>query len=66
MNLKSVLLHRITYAECCSVLIFREGKGRRKRGGKRKRNINVWLPLAYPPTGDLACNTGMCPDRESN
>ena len=30
------------------------------------RNINVWLPLAHPPTGDLACNPGMCPDWESN
>ena len=33
---------------------------------ERKRNINVWLPLGVPPTGDLACNPGMCPDWESN
>ena len=26
----------------------------------------MWLPLAHPPTGDLACNSGMCPDCESN
>ena len=33
---------------------------------ERKRNINVWLPLTCPPTGDLAHNPGMCPDRELN
>ena len=33
-----------------------------------ERNIDLfdWLPLAPPPTGDLACNPGMCPDWESN
>ena len=44
------------------LLIFRE-KGRE---GERERNINVWLPLTCPSTGDLACNPGMCPDWESN
>ena len=39
------------------------GDGREK---ERQRNINVWLPLTWPPTGDLACNPGMCPDWESN
>ena len=37
-----------------------------KRWGGRKRNINVWLPLTRPPTGDLACSPGRCPDWESN
>ena len=36
------------------------------RQGERERNINVWLPLTRPPTGDLASNPGMCPDWESN
>ena len=44
-------------------LFLERWKGREK---KRERNINVWLPLEYPPTGDLACHPGMCPDRESN
>ena len=38
-------------------------------GGKekeRERNISVWLPLAHPQPGNLACNPGMCPDWESN
>ena len=26
----------------------------------------MWLPLKRPPTGDLAHNSGMCPDWESN
>ena len=45
-------------------LILERGEGREK---ERKRNINVWLPLAHPNWGpDLACNPGMCPDCESN
>ena len=32
---------------------------------ERERNINVWLPLVYPTTGDLARNPGMCPNWES-
>ena len=31
-----------------------------------ERNINVWLLLTCPLTGDPACNPGMCPDWESN
>ena len=34
-------------------------------GRKRGRDID-WLPLARPPTKDLACNPVMCPDWESN
>ena len=32
----------------------------------KERNISVWLPLTWPPTGDLAHNPGMCPGWESN
>ena len=38
-------------------------EGREK---EMERNINVWLLLACPQMGDLACNPGMCPDWESN
>ena len=38
------------------------GEGRKER----KRNINVWVASPVPPTGDLACNPGMCPDWELN
>ena len=62
------------WAQVCSSPIFlflfkilflylERGEGREK---ERERNINVWLPLTWPPTGDLACNPDMCPDRESN
>ena len=49
------------------VFIFREGKGRRKRG----RNIDVWethqsVACCMPPAGDPASNPGMCPDWELN
>ena len=39
------------------------GKGREK---ERERDINVRLLLMSPPTGDLACNLGMCPGWELN
>ena len=49
------------------LFIFRE----RRKEGKRERNINVWekhqlVASLMPPTGDQACNPGMCPDWESN
>ena len=43
-------------------LFFGEGKGGRKRA---KKHQCVVVSCA-PPTGDLACNPGMCPDWESN
>ena len=39
------------------------GEGREK---VREGNINVWLPLTWPPTGDVPYNPGLCPDWESN
>ena len=36
------------------------------REGEREGNINVWLLLMCPLTGDLARTPGMCPDWESN
>ena len=40
---------------------------RRERMEKeRERNINVWLLLMLPLTGDLAHSPGMCPDWESS
>ena len=44
-------------------LFLERGEGREK---ERERNINVWLPLVHPPTGDLACNPGLCPAWELN
>ena len=45
-------------------LFLEREEGREK---EREGNIKVWLPPACtPPTGDLACNPGMCPDWESN
>ena len=50
------------------ILLLERGKGREK---ERERNSNVQeihqLFVSHtPPTGDLACNPGMCPDWESN
>ena len=44
-------------------LFLERGEGKEK---ERERNTNVWLPLTCPPTGDLARNPDMCPDRELN
>ena len=46
-----------------SLLIFRE-KGR--EGQREVEKHQCVVASRTPPTGDLACNTGMCPDWESN
>ena len=35
---------------------------REGREKEKERNINVWFASCVPPTGDLVCNPGMCPD----
>ena len=40
-------------------LFLERGEGREK---EREININMWLPVTRPQTGDLATNPGMCPD----
>ena len=45
-------------------LLLERGEGKEK---ERERSIDVWLSLTHVlPTGDLACNPGLCPDWESN
>ena len=49
-------------------LLLERGEGREK---KRERHSTVGeiqqsVASRTPPTGDLACNPGMCPDWESN
>ena len=36
------------------------------REKERERNMNVWLPLTHPATGELTRNPSMCPDWELN
>ena len=43
-------------------LFLEKGEGKEK---ERERNITVWLPLT-PPTRDVVCNPGLCPDWELN
>ena len=45
------------------IYLFREGKGGRSRGGEKYQCV---VASHVAPTGDLACNPGMCPDWESN
>ena len=58
--LNSILL-QLLFKRFYLFLERKEGKEK-----ERERNINVWLPLARPPLGDLTCNPSMCPDWESN
>ena len=49
------------------LFIFREGR----REGEREGNVHVWekhwlVAPCRPPTRDLACNPGTCPDQESS
>ena len=45
------------------LFIFRE----RGREGEREQEKHQYVVASHlPPTGDLACNPGMCPDWESN
>ena len=43
-------------------LFLERGEGREKEGEKHQ----CVFASRVPPTGDLACNPGMCPDWESN
>ena len=60
------------FSLCLSLLFFKilftyfQRQGGRKRGKHwcAKRNIDQ-LPPRTPLSGELACNPGMCPDRES-
>ena len=47
------------------LFVFREGKGRRKRGRETSMR-GCFSHTPTPPTGDLARNPGICPDWESN
>ena len=45
----------------------------RETGREKEREGNIDVPEKHrsvaspmPPTGDLACNPGLCPDREAN
>ena len=42
-------------------LLLERGEGREREGEKHPLVVSH-----TPPTGDLACNPGMCPDQESN
>ena len=38
----------------------------REKGGRKRGRETSACGFAHPPTGDLACNPGMCPDWELN
>ena len=45
------------------LFIFRERGREGEREGEKHQCV---VAFHVPPTGDSACNPGMCPDRESN
>ena len=50
------------------LFIYREEEGREKEMERNmdEQEIHWSVASCMPPTGDLACNPGMCPDREFN
>ena len=48
------------------VCLFRERGREREREEEKHRCEMDWLRLTHAPTGNQACNPGMCPDWESN
>ena len=63
LNVEHVFFFRtIIFLKKIIYLFLGRGEGKEK---DRERNIDG-LPLTCPPTGNLACNPGMCPDWESN
>ena len=69
-NLEFLYIVELKIMQCCGKQFFKRFhlilEKERGKENDRERNINVWLPLMCPPTGDLARNPGMCPDWESN
>ena len=61
-SIASLSVFALSFSFSFFFFFLERGEGREKE----KRNIDVWLPLTHPPTGDVACNPGMCPDWESN
>ena len=45
------------------LFIFRERRREGEREGEKPQSV---VASCAPPTGDLACNPGMCPDWELN
>ena len=55
-------LFNVTFFKDFIYLFLERGEGREKEGEKHQ-----WVVASHmPPTGDLACNPGMCPDWELN
>ena len=66
-NLKNKIHEHIEQKQTCKyrehiyLFVLREGKEGRK--GEKHQCV---VASCAPPTGDLVCNPGMCPDWESN
>ena len=54
---------RVYFLKYFIYLFLERGEGREK---ERERNIDHLIASCIPPTGDLACNPGMCPDWDLN
>ena len=51
-----------SFKQGCIYLFLERGEGREKG----RETLIGWLPLVHALTGDRTCNSGMCPDQESN
>ena len=73
IEINTLVLHNIILKHCVKkffvvlkrfyLFIFRERGREGERDGEKHQCV---VHSRAPPTGDLACNPGMCPDWESN
>ena len=60
---KNIQYSRKDFLKRFYILIFRKW---RKEGERKRKKPQCVVASPVSPTGDLACNPGMCPDWESN
>ena len=61
-KLKMIIILNFYFFKDLIYLFLERGEGREKEGEKHQ----CVVASCTPPTRDLACNPGMCPDWESN
>ena len=59
------ILHLIVFLKRFYSFIFRETETGRE-GEREGEKCQCVVASPAPPTGDMACNPGMCPDWDSN
>ena len=64
--IETVTIYFIVLKDFIYLVFLERGDRGRKRGRKTSMCERYMVASSTPPTADLACNSGMCPDWESN